>query len=44
MKKKMPDLFRLFEEKDIIPELYLTEWLIPVGCYHIPLRETVFTR
>lgn len=41
LKKKFSDLHELFEKKDIIPQLYLTEWLIPLGCYHVPLRETV---
>lgn len=38
---KLPDVYALFEKHEIVPEMYLTEWLIPLGCYHLPLKETV---
>lgn len=42
--KKLSDVHNLFEEHGIVPEMYLTEWLIPLGCYHLPLKETVSFR
>jgi hypothetical protein len=40
LEKKLPDVHILFEKFCIIPEMYLTEWLIPLGCYHLPLKDT----
>ena len=25
----------------ITPEMYIIEWIIPLGCYHVPLEHTV---
>src|SRR5688500_1268109 len=41
LEMKLPEVHTLFEKYSITPEMYLTEWLIPLGCYHLTLKDTV---
>lgn len=41
LKRRDPILVESLEEAGLIPELYLTEWIISFGGYFIPIELTV---